>query len=582
MIVAVTATIMFGALSGLLPVDDAQANSRSESASPSVARNSRPSPPRSVRGSSGDGSVVVAWSAPVDDGGSPVTLYRVSSLQDPAKSCTTSTARSCTVRGLTNGRSYTFVVRASNAIGQSTNSEPSKAVTAIALPMVSSHDGLDKIEHIVIIMQENRSFDTYFGTYPGANGIPMVDGVPTVCSPDAKTGRCVKPFHSSKIFETSGPHGPLDTVYDINGGRMNGFMNQANTAFANCAKPGRLPCDRFDATDVMGWHDAREIPNYWKYAENFVLQDNMFESVSSWSLPQHLAMVSGWSAKCSIRRDPNSCVSELGNATSIGNSGLLTGWIRGNTPKAPDPNAAWTDITYLLQKNKVSWGYYVAEGDEPDCRDDAADCLPHRQNHRTPGIWNPLPYFWTVRDNNQVGNVQPHTNFLTQAKAGTLPSVSWVIPDQAHSEHPPASITGGQAYVTAIINTIMKGPDWDTTAIFLSWDDWGGFYDHVVPPRVDQDGYGLRVPGLVISPYAKRGFIDHQILSHDAYLKFIEDVFLGGQRLDPATDGRPDSRPTVRENVAILGDLAESFDFTQAPREPLLLPTNPPPGPASQ
>jgi phospholipase C len=117
----------------------------------------------------------------------------------------------------------------------------------------------------------------------------------------------------------------------------------------------------------------------------------------------------------------------------------------------------------------------------------------------------------------------------------------------------------------------MQGPDWDSTAIFLTWDDWGGFYDHVKPPVVDENGYGLRVPGLVISPYAKRGFIDHQTLSFDAYLKFIEDDFLGGQRLDPRTDGRPDPRPTVRENVAILGDLAHDFDFTQPPRPPLIL-----------
>jgi hypothetical protein len=99
----------------------------------------------------------------------------------------------------------------------------------------------------------------------------------------------------------------------------------------------------------------------------------------------------------------------------------------------------------------------------------------------------------------------------------------------------------------------MEGPDWDSTAIFLSWDDWGGFYDHVVPPQIDDNGYGLRVPGLVISPYAKRGYIDHQVLSSDAYLKFIEDDFLGGARLDPKTDGRPDPRPDVRENQKLLG-----------------------------
>jgi phospholipase C len=143
------------------------------------------------------------------------------------------------------------------------------------------------------------------------------------------------------------------------------------------------------------------------------------------------------------------------------------------------------------------------------------------------------------------------------------------------SEHPPASIRRGQAYVTGVIDAIMRSADWDSTAIFLSWDDWGGFYDHVKPPTVDSSGYGLRVPGIVISPYAKRGYIDHQVLSHDAYLKFIEDDFLGGARINPRTDGRPDPRPDVRENAKILGDLRNDFDFSQVPRKPLILPVKP-------
>src|SRR5205807_726313 len=134
-----------------------------------------------------------------------------------------------------------------------------------------------------------------------------------------------------------------------------------------------------------------------------------------------------------------------------------------------------------------------------------------------------------------------------RAPAGALPAGSWIAPTQAASEHPPAAISAGQAYVTSLVNAVMRSPDWGSTAIFLSWDDWGGFYDHVMPPRIDADGYGLRVPGLVISPYARRGYVDHQVLSHDAYVKFIEDDFLGGRRLDPATDGRPDPRPDVRE-----------------------------------
>ena len=121
----------------------------------------------------------------------------------------------------------------------------------------------------------------------------------------------------------------------------------------------------------------------------------------------------------------------------------------------------------------------------------------------------------------------------------------------------------------------MRSPDWNSTAIFLSWDDWGGFYDHVVPPHVDENGYGLRVPGLVISPYARQGYIDHQTLSFDAYVKFIENDFLGGQRLNPRTDGRPDPRPDVRENARQLGDIAAGFDFSQPPRAPAILALRP-------
>src|SRR5205814_4347854 len=109
----------------------------------------------------------------------------------------------------------------------------------------------------------------------------------------------------------------------------------------------------------------------------------------------------------------------------------------------------------------------------------------------------------------------------------------------------------------------------------LAWDDVGCVYDHVVPPDVDHNGYGLRVPAMVSSPYAKKGYIDHQTLSFDAYDKFIEDDFLGGSRLDPATDGRPDPRPDVRENNPALGDLRADFDFSQPSLAPQILPPRP-------
>src|SRR5262249_47321139 len=157
--------------------------------------------------------------------------------------------------------------------------------------------------------------------------------------------------------------------------------------------------------------------------------------------------------------------------------------------------------TYLLHAEGVSWRYFVANGSQPDCVDGRVRCRRRPQTARTPGIWNPLPGFQTVWDDGQVGNVRPARSYFRDARSGTLPAVSWVVPNDRNSEHPPNSIAAGQAWVTRIVNAAMRSPDWDSTAIFLSWDDWGGFYDHVRPPGLDPQGLGLRVPGLVISPF---------------------------------------------------------------------------------
>lgn len=450
---------------------------------------------------------------------------------------------------------------------------PSATATVMPTPAPINPD-IHKIKHIVIIMQENRSFDEYFGTYTGADGFPTQNGVPTVCVPDPQAKQCVKPYHDSNDRNTGGPHGAIHAQKDINNGKMNGFIQMQENSRKKCQDPFDPSCSAFNGPpDVMGYHDAREIPNYWAYANHYVLQDHMFEPNASWSLPEHLFMVSGWSAKCTSH-DPQSCINELQSVDSVGGNKNT----RGNSNS---PIYAWTDLTYLLFKNKVSWAYYVTAGTQPDCANDAMDCPPLPQNAKTPEIWNPLPWFDTVNQDGQAENIQDIANFYKAAKAGSLPSVSWVVPNGRVSDHPPALVSESQAYVTGLINAIMQGPNWSSTAIFLAWDDWGGFYDHVAPPVVDQNGYGLRVPALVISPYARKGYIDHQTLSFDAYLKFIEDDFLGGLRIDPQTDGRPDLRPTVRENVPILGDLTQDFDFNQAPVKPLVLPVHPAPGPAS-
>jgi len=502
------------------------------------------------------------------------------------------------------------------------------------LSPTASGSGIGKIKHVVVIMQENRSFDSYFGTYPGADGLPAKNGQFTVCVPDPRRHACDQPYHDPSLVNGGAGHNLGDAVTDVDGGKMDGFVKSAEEAPSRGCGAANLPtpvCLPSGPPDVMGYHDAREIPNYWTYARDFVLQDHMFEPVVSWSLPAHLYLVSGWSATCTST-NPNSCVNDPGQGvaaaggvnlkdlpaafrTCMAAHGVATltrasitdpkviaageACLRYLTPAdlrrllagANGGEAArlglysWTDLTYLLHKHGVSWAYYVQSGIQPDCDDNpdetAAGCAPVAQGAGTPSIWNPLPEFTDVAQDGQLGDVKNLSSFYAAAEQGTLPAVSWIAPTQANSDHPPANIATGQAYVTNLVNTIMRGPDWDSTAIFLTWDDWGGFYDHVVTPAVDQNGFGLRVPALVISPYAKRGYVDHQTLSFDAYNKFIEDDFLGGAALNPKTDGRPDPRPDVREDESILGNLAADFDFSQPPRPALLLLTHPSPGPAS-
>ena len=321
----------------------------------------------------------------------------------------------------------------------------------------------------------------------------------------------------------------------------------------------------------MGYHDQRELANYWAYASNYVLQDAMFAPAADWSLATHLFMVSGWSARCTNPLDPSTCAAGTGAPDSRdgvpGSKAFDCDDFDNTYPPPPGtitcgsyktPDYGWTDLTYLLHKSHVSWKQYFGKN--------------------APEWWKPLSDFVTVHQDGELANILPYDDpakgFYADTSGATcnLPNVSWVIPGAGKSEHPPSVSSQGQEYITSLVDSVMAGPCWNSSAIFISWDDWGGFYDHVNPPKVDKVGYGLRVPGILISPYAKQGFIDHQTLSSDAYMKFVEDLFLGGQRIDPLTDGRPDPRPTVRERASVLGDLASEFDFTQQARAPLVLP----------
>ena len=448
---------------------------------------------------------------------------------------------------------------ANSSAGSSPSSEP--IAEGSTLP-----EGATKLEHLIFVIQENRSFDHYFGTYPGADGIPRKpNGAFDVCVPDPwQGGKCVPPYVTTMTEFDGGRHDEWAAHHDVNGGKMDGFVGSLDPRPTKCWIDRTRPeCDDFlgpdGQPDVMSTLRRRSIPNYWAWADHFVLQDRMFASADSWTLPSHLYLMSAWSASCADPRDPMSCESNLSLKAPAKR------WDFGD-----EPIYASTAVTWLLDRGGVSWRYYIGSDTcwEPPCS------TPHPRAYSSKPIFMPIAGFTSFADGSRDGvddNVRPVDAFPRAAEDGTLPQVSWVVPSSVVSDHPasPGTTRTSMAYVTRLVNAVMKGAAWDSTAIFLTWDDWGGFYDHVVPPRLDQNGYGLRVPGLVISAWSKPGAIDSTTLSFDSYLKLIEDRFLDGARLDPATDGRPDSRPTVREPLA--NDLWNAFDFGGEPQPPLVL-----------
>ena len=218
-------------------------------------------------------------------------------------------------------------------------------------PAQASHtaeaaSGIGKIRHVVIIMQENRSFDSFFGTYPGADGIPASHGQFTVCAPDPRTKGCDKPYHDPSLVNGGAGHNMAEAAADIDGGKMDGFVRTAEdqpSRGCSATNPPTPVCLPSSPPDVMGYHDAREIPNYWTYAHDFVLQDHMFEPVDSWSLPSHLYLVSGWSARCTST-NPDSCVNDPAQGAGGAGSSSRTfrppsapAWPPTASPRSPAP-----------------------------------------------------------------------------------------------------------------------------------------------------------------------------------------------------------------------------------------------------
>jgi phospholipase C len=378
-----------------------------------------------------------------------------------------------------------------------------------------------RIQHIVFLIKENRSFDMYFGTFPGA------DGTTTAM---ISTGERVTLRHALDRMPRDVGHDWEDARTAMHGGAMDRFDmirgNQRN--------------DMLSLTQFM----RADIPNYWSYAEHFALADRMFSSLAGPSFPNHLYTVAGQSA--GAVNNPNSfswgCDAEANTRVDvIAADGAFT---------RQYPCFEVTTVADRLEAAGVSWGYYAPQQGQRGYIWSALDAIRHI---RMGPLWN--------------SRVLPHGRFAEDAAAGKLPAVSWLIPDFDVSEHPSVdafagttmnvSACAGENWTVKQINAIMQGPDWRSTAIVLAWDDFGGFYDHVAPPGVDSLGLGPRVPLIVISPYAKEGYISHTTYEFGSVLQFIEKRY---------------NLKALSQRDVEANSLLDMFDFTQSPAPPLVLP----------
>jgi phospholipase C len=393
---------------------------------------------------------------------------------------------------------------------------------------IDGHHTRWPITHIVFLMKENRSFDNYFGRFPGAEGTQF--GV----LPD---GRRIRLVTAQDQIPQDLPHAYSSGVAAINGGKMNGFISS----------PGS---ERY----VYSQFGAKGIPNYWHWAHRFVLGDHFFSSMNGPSFPNHLYAVAATSG--GVREGPLHV--HLFDAPSTGlhvkhwgcdanrNETVSVYGPEGKTEEV-EPCFDFPTLGDELSKAGYSWRMYA-----PD------------DQHRG-YIWSTYDAFRSIRDTSAWRkHVLSFDRMFRDLQAGDLPAVTWIVPDFRVSEHPLDSVCAGENWSTRIIDDIMRSPAWGSTAIFVTWDEWGGFYDHVPPPNVDYMGLGIRVPMLVISPYAKAGFVDHRTEEFSSVLRFIEDN-LG---IAPLTH-RDRNTP----------NMSEAFDFSQEPRPPDPLPLRrcPPP-----
>ena len=374
--------------------------------------------------------------------------------------------------------------------------------------------GISKIKHVIWIMQENRTFDCYFGTYPGADGIPRGTCLPV--RPGSSI--CVRPFHMAKgqpVFDMPHTWPAAHAAEDL--GKMDAFVYVEGS------------------NDTMGYYDQRDIPNYWNYARHYTLCDHFFSSFNGPSSNNHLYSVAAQDGGL-LRFD---CT------------------LKQAERELDDPDGfSFLSIVDGLEKQHVSWKYYVETRPKPPGVR-TRGCNVAFPNPKVYSAWNPLPGFPAVRNNpERMAKIVALDEYFKDLKQHTLPDFSYIVPDFQDSEHAPATAERGMWYVTKLVNALMESPYWKDSLIVITWDDYGGFYDHVPPLQVDAFGFGPRVPALVISPYAKPDYVSHYGYEFSSVLKFVEERW-GLQHMTP------------RDHYA--DDMRDCFNFNQAPNKPRVI-----------
>ena len=382
----------------------------------------------------------------------------------------------------------------------------------------------NRIQHIVFFVKENRSFDNYFGKFPGAAG--ATTGV-------TSTGQVVPVLPDPDIEPSDLCHEESCALTAIHNGLMNQFDIMAGPV-ADPVTPNLRSFVQFD---------QNTIPNYWAYASTYTLADHMFSSMWGPSFPNHLFSIAAQNGGVigdvigSLDGLAWGCDSTAGSTVQVLSPNL-------RTMTSAFPCFEFTTLGDRVDEAhasnpSITWKYYSPSGGQAGYEWNAYDAIYHIR-------YGPD---WKV-------NVVPETQFVTDALNGNLASVNWVVTPDETSDHPPNSVCAGENDSVTKINAVMQGPQWGSTAMFVFWDDFGGYYDHVPPPQIYTYGLGPRVPLLIISPYAKPAHISSTVYSAASLLSFAENIF---------------GLPPLVEADTMANNVADSFDFTQNPVPPLIL-----------